>query len=314
MTNSSDTMTDTPFEPRAAAPRAPSPTRPFYWSVRRELWENRSLYIAPLAVAALVLVGFLISTIGMPHRRLTTLTLPADRQAAVISQPYDMAAVALIVTMAIVSIAFCLGALYGERRDRSILFWKSLPVSDRIVVLSKMAVPMVVAPVIATAIILATQLAILLISTVLLLVNGVSPAVPLQLFAAPVVLIYGLITMTLWYAPIYAWCLLVSGWAKRVTFLWAVLPIMALALFEKLAFNSTHVLKLVAYRLSGGSSEAFVSKAETALRPHSIIPVEGLSQLDPGRFLSSPGLWLGLIFAGVCLAAAVWLRQRREPI
>lgn len=308
------TVSEPPFEPRAAAPRPPSATRPFYWSVRREIWENRSLYIAPLAVAALVLVGFLVSAIGMPHRRLNTLTLPVDRQAALISQPYDVAAVALIVTIAIVSIAYCLGALHGERRDRSILFWKSLPVSDRVAVLSKIAVPMAVAPVIATGVILATQFAIFVISTVLLLANGVSPAVPLQVFAAPVVLIYGLVTMTLWYAPIYAWCLLVSGWARRVTFLWAVLPVMAIALFEKLAFNSTHILKLVAYRISGGASEAFVPRAETASRQHSVIPVEGLSQLDPGKFLASPGLWLGLIFAAACLAGAVWLRRRREPI
>ncbi len=314
MTNSSDAMTDTPFEPRVAAPRAPSPTRPFYWSVRRELWENRSLYIAPLAVAALVLVGFLISAIGMPHRRLETLMLPPEKQAAVISQPYDFAAVALIVTMAIVAAAYCLGALHGERRDRSILFWKSLPVSDLTTVLSKFVVPMAVLPVITTAVILAAQVAILLISTVLLAANGVSPAVPLQLFATPVVLIYGLITTTLWYAPIYAWFLLVSGWAKRATFLWAVLPPLGLCLFEKLAFDGTHLLKLLAYRLSGGSSEAFVSKAETASRPHSVIPAEGLSQLDPGRFLASPGLWLGLAFAAACLAAAVWLRRRREPI
>lgn len=305
---------DTTFEPRGGALSPPSPTRPFYWSVRRELWENRSLYIAPLAVAGLVLVGFAISTIGMPHRRLATLALSSDRQAAVISQPYDAAAIALIITTAIVAAAYCLSALHTERRDRSILFWKSLPVSDLVTVLSKMAVPMVVAPVIAAAVILATQLLILIFSTALLLANGVSPAVPLELFSTPVVLLYGLVTMTLWYAPIYAWFLLVSGWAKRVTFLWAVLPPLGLCLFEKLAFNSTHLLHLLAYRLSGGSSEAFVSRAATAVGPHGMIPAEGLSQLDPGGFLSSPGLWLGLIFAAACLAVAVWLRRRREPL
>jgi ABC-2 type transport system permease protein len=305
---------DTAFEPRAAAPAPLSSTRPFYWSVRRELWENRSLYIAPLAVAVLVLVGFLISAIGMPHRRLETLMLPPERQAAVISQPYDAAAVALIVTMAIVAAAYCLSALHTERRDRSILFWKSLPVSDLVTVLSKMAVPMLVAPVIAAAVILASQFVILIFSTALLMANGVSPAVPLELFSAPVVLLYGLATMTLWYAPIYAWFLLVSGWAKRVTFLWAVLPPLGLCLFEKLAFDSTHLLHFLALRLSGGASEAFVSRAETAIRPHGAIPVEGLSQLDPGGFLSSPGLWLGLIFATACLAGAVWLRRRREPL
>jgi ABC-2 type transport system permease protein len=250
----------------------------------------------------------------MPHRRLETLMLSREKQAAVISQPYDAAAMALIVTMVIVAAAYCLGALHGERRDRSILFWKSLPVSDLTTVLSKMAAPMAVLPVVTAAVILAVQLAILLLSTVILAVNGVSPAVPLQLFATPVVLIYGLVTLTLWYAPIYAWFILVSGWARRAPFLWAVLPPLALCLFERLAFGTTHLLKLLGYRMSGGVSEAFVSKAETAMKAHGHIPAVGLSQLDPGKFLASPGLWLGLIFAAACLAGAVYLRRRREPI
>jgi ABC-2 type transport system permease protein len=312
MTMPSDTAPDAAFEPRVATPL--SATRPFYWSVRREIWENRSLYIAPLAVAALALVGFLISAIGMPERRLTTLMLSPEKQAAVISQPYDFAAMALIVTMAIVAAAYCLSALHSERRDRSILFWKSLPVSDLTTVLSKMAVPMAVLPVVTAAVVLATQLATLLLSTVILAVNGVSPAVPLELFSTPVVLIYGLVTMTLWYAPIYAWFLLVSGWARRVTFLWAVLPPLGLCAFERLAFGTTHLARLLAYRMSGGVSEAFISKAETATKAHGHIPVVGLSQLDPGKFLASPGLWLGLIFVAACLAGAVWLRRRREPI
>jgi ABC-2 type transport system permease protein len=306
MTNLSDTMTDTPFEPRAAAPRAPSATRPFYWSVRRELWENRSLYLAPLAVAALVLVGFLISTIGMPHRRIETLTLPLDRQIAVISQPYDFAEMALIATMAIVAVAYCVAALHAERRDRSILFWKSLPVSDLTTVLSKMAVPLAVLPVITAAVILATQLAILLFSTLVLMIGGVSPTVPAQMFAAPVSMVYGLVTMSLWYAPIYAWLLLVSGWSRRSPFLWAVLPPAALCLVEKLAFDTHHLASFLGHRLAGGAAEAFVGKGHGMNAD--------LSQLNPGGFVASPGVWLGLVFAAACLAGAVYLRRRREPI
>src|SRR5215831_4381403 len=101
---------------------------PLYWSIRRELWENRSITLAPLAVAAFLLLSFAVSTIGMPHRRRAVLLLDQAKQRATIGQPYDVTAVMLIATALIVGVFYCLDALYGERRDRSILFWKSLPV------------------------------------------------------------------------------------------------------------------------------------------------------------------------------------------
>jgi hypothetical protein len=130
-----------------------SSTQPFYWSVRRELWENRSIYVAPLIVAVVALFGFLVSTIGMPERRQGALLLDPANQRAVIGAPYDVAAMMLIFTAFIVGVFYCLDALHSERRDRSILFWKSLPVSDLTTVLSKATIPLVVLPVIIFAII-----------------------------------------------------------------------------------------------------------------------------------------------------------------
>src|SRR5437868_547695 len=77
-------------------------TRPLYWSVWRELWENRSIYIAPLAVAVVVLVGFMISTYGMPERRRGVLLMDLAKQRTLISEPYDAAAMMLIFTVFIV--------------------------------------------------------------------------------------------------------------------------------------------------------------------------------------------------------------------
>ena len=118
--------------PESAGVDAPgynaSQTRPFYWSVRRELWENRSIYVAPLIVAGVELFGFLISSIGLPGRRRTVLSLGAEQARAQIEVPYDVVAVMLILTAFVVGLFYCLDALYGERRERSILFWKSLPV------------------------------------------------------------------------------------------------------------------------------------------------------------------------------------------
>src|SRR5205809_3489796 len=162
-------MTDFPIESERLAPEVVSEARPLYWSVRRELWENRSIYLAPLAVAAFVQFGFMISTIGMPARRRAVLMLDSAQQRATIGMPYDVAATMLIVTAFIVGAFYCLDALHGERRERSILFWKSLPVSDLTTVLSKAIIPLVVLPLVSFAIIVVTQFIMMLISTVALL-------------------------------------------------------------------------------------------------------------------------------------------------
>src|SRR5881397_3938055 len=146
-------------------------TTTFNWSVRRELWENRSIYVAPLIAAVVALFGFLVSTFGMPERRRGVLLLDPAQQWAMIGAPYDVAAMVLIFTAFIVGVFYCLDALHSERRDRSILFWKSLPVSDLTTVLSKASVPFVILPLIIFAIIVVTQMILLLSSTVVLLGN-----------------------------------------------------------------------------------------------------------------------------------------------
>src|SRR5438270_9985473 len=209
-------------------------TRPRYWSVRREIWENRSIYIVPLIVAAVEVFGFAISTIGLAERRRAVLLLDPAHQRAAIEQPYDLAAMMMIFVVFIVGVFYCLDALYGERRDRSILFWKSLPVSDLTTVLSKATIPLVVLPLVAFAIIVCTHLIMVLETSVVLISHGMSPAstwAHVPFFQSWLVLLYGLVAIALWHAPIYGWLLLVSGWARRATFLWSVLPLLAIGIF-----------------------------------------------------------------------------------
>ena len=285
-------------------------TRPFHWSVRRELWENRSIYIAPLMVAIVVLFGFLVSTIGLPERRRTVLLDPAKARAA-IEGPYDVAAMMLIFTAFIVGVFYCLDALHGERRDRSILFWKSLPVSDRTTLLSKATIPLVVLPLVTFAIVVATQLVMMLWTSVLLISHGMSPASTwtyVPLFRNSFILLYGLAAIALWHAPIYGWALLVSGWARRATFLWAVLPFLAIGFFEKITFGTSHFASMLKDRLMGFAPNAF------AFQMHRGVGIDSLVQLTPGKYLSTPGLWFGLVFAAICIAAAIRLRRYRGPL
>src|SRR5207249_8225180 len=136
---------------------------------------------------------FLISTVGMPQRRQAVLLLDPAHQRAAIGAPYDVAAMMLIFTAFIVGVFYCLDALHSERRDRSILFWKSLPVSDLTTVLSKAIVPLIVMPLLAFAIIVALQLIMLLLSTVVLLSSGANAAAPWTqrpMFEMSLVLLY----------------------------------------------------------------------------------------------------------------------------
>jgi ABC-2 type transport system permease protein len=286
-------------------------SRPFYWSVRRELWENRSIYIAPLIVAAVQVFGFAISTIGLAERRRALLMLDPAVQRARIEQPYDMAAMMMIFTVFIIGFFYCLDALYGESRDRSILFWKSLPVSDLTAVLAKVTVPLAILPVIAFLMVACTQLIMLLITSFVLAAHGMNPATTWAQFSLPfnwLVFLYGLIAVALWHAPVYGWLLFVSSWARRATFLWAVLPFFAVGIFEKITFGTSYLGSLVKSRLMGFAPEAFAFHGQR----HPTI--DSWSQLTPGRYLTSPDLWLGLLVAVALIAATIRLRRSQGPI
>jgi ABC-2 type transport system permease protein len=281
----------------------------FTWSMRRELWEHRAFYIAPLVVAGLVLFAFLFN-MGPYAGMMSSLTsIDPAKQVLAVVMPFSLAASVVLFTSFVVAMFYCLDALYTERRDRSILFWKSMPVSDSMTVLSKAAFPLAALPLIAFAIALVTQAALLVLASAVMVAKGIEPTVlwsRLPLGQMAVVMFYGLVVHTLWYAPIYGWLFLVSAWAKRAPFLWAVMPVFAAFVFEKVAFGTSYVFGLVRYRVVGAMGEAF---AGNAMRE----PVTQLSQLDPVRFVSSLGLWIGLAFAVAFLAAAIWLRRGREP-
>ena len=295
---------------REPAPAPLRPTRPLYWSLRRELWENRSIYMAPLGVGVFTLVALVTHGITMPSHVPTMLGNDVPNPGAA-SVTYRVAAVLMLVTAFVTGAFYCLDALSSERRDRGILFWKSLPVSDLTTVAAKAIVALVVLPLVTIATLLAMQLVVLLLSTVAVAAKGQSMAPlwnDLRLFRLWGALLYGTVAMTLWLAPVYAFLLLVSGWARRTAALWAVLPLLALALLEKLTMDTLHLATLASYRLVGWYAEAFAAPAREALVFNPLTP------LTPGRFLVSPGLWIGLVAAVVLLAAAARLRRHREPI
>jgi ABC-2 type transport system permease protein len=296
------------LSPQTSVPRTTSPVQSFYWSVRRELWENRLIYIAPLAAAAVFLLSFVINTIVLRRRMHGVWPADVARQLEVLSLPHELSSALIMGIALIVGIFYSLDALYGERRDRSILFWKSLPVSDLTTVLSKLSIPLVIIPVLSYAITLAAQFIMLLLASVVLMGSGANIAAlwtQETFFRSSLDLFYHMLTVHgLWYAPLYGWLLLVSAAAPRARVVWAVLPPFVIWGVEKMAFNTTYFLSLLKVRLMGPPDPEMTMSKST----------EFMSTVIPHHFLDQPGLWGGLAVAAVFLAIAVRLRRYRGPI
>ncbi len=282
-----------------------------YWLIRRELWENRAIYRAPLIVAALILLGFSYATARTPAEILVSATYSIDHQQRGIDpiQPYNLAAALILGTTFLVGVFYSLDALYAERRDRSILFWKSLPISDLTTVLSKAAIPLVLLPLLTFVITIALQSLMLLINLAVFHLRGIDTTTlhtSLPLAQGALMLLLHLIGIQiLWYAPLWAWLLLVSAWARRTPLLWAVLPPFTLGVLEAITLHSTHIFDLFKYRFHGPSDLDFTADNMALGSP---------THFSPAHFLTNPGLWEGLALAAVFLAAAIQLRRYRNPL
>jgi ABC-2 type transport system permease protein len=315
------TSTTITADSERSAPVAYPFKRLMFWCVRRELWENRSIVIAPFAVA-----GLLICAVSILMAKLVTdapsldANVNSNANGIPLWIPYILFAAPVLGISLIVAVAYSLGALQGERRDRSILFWKSLPVSDLITVLSKASVPILLVPLISFVAAMAAQLAIFGMMLTFVPLFGAKThivwagvpigyqTVRMLLAGTPVgyltvAMLYGLSATALWHAPIYAWLLLVGGWARRMAFVWAIAPVLGLEIVERIVFNTDHLYAMVQHRLYGSVFLAFTDMTNG-----------DLPGFTPGRFLSDPGLWIGLAVAAILLGAAVLLRRYRQPI
>ena len=310
MSSQSNVMPESTLRSQGIAAAAIPAARLMYWSVRRELWENRAIYVAPVAVACVFLFGFSISIIHVLVEMHAAPWLDVMQQRELFGQPYEFAEDLIMGAVIVVGFFYSIEALHGERRDRSILFWKSLPVSDLITVLSKAAVPIVVLPLLAFAITVLTQWMMLLISSAVLMGSGENVAIlwsRVGIFHRwPMLLFHFLCIHGLWQSPIYAWLLLISVWARRVPILWAALPPLTIGIVEKVAFNTTYFGSLIGNRFTGGSEGIAIMERGRAMDP--------MMLFAPLHFFINPGLWIGLALTAAFLAAAVRLRRDRGPI
>lgn len=277
-----------------------SPLQVFLWSVRREIWENRSIYRVPIAVGLLIALATAINVMHMaPQWHMTELDPMAhDRNA---ESPFVFASLLLMFSTMVVSIFYSVDALYGERRDRSVLFWKSMPVSDTTTVLSKLVIPLLVLPLVTFAVTFVTQLLMLLFG-----VLRAGPAVMSHL-GLPALwwgeLVHMVVFHGLWWAPFWGWFLLASAWSRRAPLLTAVLPPLVIGFVEKIAFGTVHFANWVNFRFVGGMSGP----------PQSQMSAGMLIPKTPWEFITDIHTWTGFAMCAVCLAAAVYFRRQRGP-
>ena len=272
-------------------------TRPFLTLVRRELWEHRGLIWAPLAMALTIIV---LSLLGAAQ----DITLPgvvvvrdADEQRDFLSTLMIGLLVPQLLAGLVVVFFYLLDGLFTERRDRSILFWKSLPVSDTKTVLSKLFVALVAMPLWIWAL---SLLVGLVVFGVLAAKVSNTPAAALGTWhgedwlVLQATLLGKLAVAALWYLPVAGWLLLVSVLAKRAPFLWATLPFLVLSLAERIALGTNVMGALVAQRLFG-------FREEVAL-------------MSEFPLLASPDLWIGVAVGAALVYAAIRVRQRSDDI
>ena len=208
-----------------------------------------------------------------------------------------------------------LGSLYEERRDRSILFFKSLPVADWQEVLAKLVTTVVVAPLGFFGIIVAAHLATALLLSIVTLIQGgpVLTLWPLGTMAvAWVSLVAHYLLYALWALPLLAWVLMVSAYAGRMPFMYAVLPPVVAMVAEEVFFDSNHVIEWVGLHAGGWHGIAFSGlDGRTFDGPADVLRflVSGEASAYIASFASG-AFWVGLLVAALFIYATIRLRQR----
>ncbi|HEY8587868.1 MAG TPA: hypothetical protein VIL60_14240 [Rhodanobacter sp.] len=317
----------------------------FYWLVKREFWEHRGgFFWAPIITGGIFLLlnimGIITAEVlGARHginfgasgglQRVISEMDAGDLSKVGFALDVAMysAMGLLIVVLGFVVFFYCLGALYDDRRDRSILFWKSLPVSDASTVLSKVFSATVLAPIVAVLVGIVVGMLQLLILAITLSFHGVNVWEMLVL-AHPFRVMFNLIgyipLYVLWALPAVGWLLLCSAWARSKPFLWAVaLPVASgllvswfglMGLFNlPTSWFWSNVVQRGLLSVFPGTGSLFGADGESMASHITNSPGTDFMNLsNTWQLLASPNLWIGVVVGAALLAGAIWFRRWRD--
>jgi ABC-2 type transport system permease protein len=304
--------------------------------LRREYWENKGAFrTTPLVIGGLYIVFLLMSIFTTAHFDSELYTFreavrvmgeqPAELRGLVMYQGMLGSSVFFTVVMAFVIFFYLLGSLYDDRKDRSILFWKSLPASDTLTLASKLLSAMVVIPTSFLLILIVTHIIMAIIGSLMIIgVDGNPWTLFLGLanpFKAWAMIAASWYAHSIWALPMYGWLMLVSAFAPRVPLLFATLPPLIFAVLQTwIEFLRTFTLKnnimgvisewmfntpaILTAEVHDGVGEIALGVPLTQEFDHA---VSLLNMLDR---LFSVHMLVGLVVAAVFLTAALWLRHR----
>jgi ABC-2 type transport system permease protein len=295
--------------------------RMFRTLVRREFWEHRSLWLAPVVVAALLIACALL-THGWARIDATDASEWLDPQVK--ANLFALAQWGLTIphylVMLLLQSFYLLDCLYAERKDRSILFWKSLPVSDGATVFSKLFVGAVVLPLGTFVLALVTDVLFTVVWDLRALI-GRAPDLAVwdtvAFLKTQSVMFLGLLISMLWYAPFLGSLLLASAVVRRNVLMWVtVVPLLAV-IVERIAFGTRWLSGFLHYRTVGIWSDLHVESAILsslrAVGGGEIVSIpEVFDRVHIGPAFQDIDLWLGLLFTAGCVFAAARVRRYRD--
>ncbi|TXH65719.1 MAG: ABC transporter permease [Lysobacteraceae bacterium] len=312
------------------------------WLVKREYWENRGGFLwAPIITGAIVSTLYaILAVIGS-----ISASRSLNKDGFVINDAPDkihgaigafgdgvlMGGLGLAsIVLAFVVFFYALGSLYDDRRDRSILFWKSLPVSDLTMVLSKAAWALLLAPAIAIAVGAVISLVLWIISALTITVHGLPASSAIFTHSHPIRILLGAVSTlpvyVLWALPSVGWLMFCSAWARSKPFLWAVLlPVLACVIISMMdilpQMHIPHEKLWYAVVVRGllsvmpGTWYAALDMEQMIREARIDSPDDVASALDltsSWQVFATADLWIGAAVGIALIAASVRLRRWRD--
>jgi ABC-2 type transport system permease protein len=284
----------------------------YAWLIRREFWENRAIWIVPAALGGALILAALFGRVDM-----SSLSLPLAHRD--IGGPVLFAfGVTFFLVMSIYSSWYLLDCLYADRKDRSVLFWKSLPILDSATVLVKLFIGLIAIPLVYFIAADVTTLLLAFIISVRVRALGSALWRPDLWLQLQVLWLYLIVTTAVWYLPFAGWLMAVSAWARRAVILWSVLPPLALYLLERWFFGTDVVGTALTDRMLGYVTVAFHGSPRHAA-PATVDDAISASAsvwrlLNPIGFLASPDTWVGAVVGIAFIVCAIQFRLRRTEI
>lgn len=292
-------------------------------SFKKEIWEfKKTLIWVPAVVASLIILLPLVQLFLLEgyqfdrmfeglsqvqhHKNLEGFHADVLVAMSALFSPF-------ILIGLIVQFYYFLSCLYDERRDISVYFWRSMPVSDATTVMVKLTMGSLIIPAFFMIGATASLIFYLLLGFVFSLISAIGFDAPVWALWANAGLIsnlgtiwVGLLPYALWMFPVFAWLMLASMFAKRAPFLWAVLPVVVLLVVESIIVE---YLRLDRGYFSQVLFEYFAFTKD-------LLPGEALV-IHSHNFAVTTALFTKVSIVGIAFGAALmygtyWLRANRS--